>query len=375
MARHACARPRLCLASLLALAALTSSCSLVVDDKLSAKPLRVDSTRPGADAAADARSASQPSVDPQRGDAASAPSTAVPDAATTPTTPSLSDAGAPAAGSEAGVSSSPVLSQLCVGSQHGCALAPSGVITCWGNKDWGQLALDKRPERFVQLSCGDNHTCAVTTEHKLVCVGSNSDKQTLNAPQDDDYIEVAAGALHTCARKSDGRVMCWGAFNSSTGEAMAPTDRFVAIAAGEDVSCGILEVDHSIRCWGSTEQARNKPPLGTGFSALDLGGGQGCAIDRARALSCWGALSDKVPPLRALRAVSVGASGRGCAQTDAELVCWYGAAEPRSLGGAAATFAAGASAVCTLPSDGGQLLCDTDDLDDELKSVPRPYPG
>jgi hypothetical protein len=152
----------------------------------------------------------------------------------------------------------------------------------------------------------------------------------LNAPADGDYVEVAAGALHTCARKSDGRVSCWGAFNSQTGEADAPADRFAAIAAGEHVSCGILDVDHSIRCWGSTDQARNKPALGTGFSALALGGGQGCAVNRARELACWGALADKAPKLLAVQAVSVGASGRGCALTDAELVCWYGAAQPRS---------------------------------------------
>lgn len=358
--------------SLLALVSgASSSCALLVENELATKPLRTDAIEPSSDASADSASRDAPSADQDRD--ASRPS----DASTLDAAPSSGggDASAPTSTAEAGVSEPAANAQLCVGQKHGCALAASGKVTCWGNKDWGQLALEKRPERFVQLSCGDNHTCAVTSEHKLVCVGSNTDKQTLNAPTDGDYVEVAAGALHTCARKSDGRVSCWGAFNAQSGEASAPADRFVAIAAGEHVSCGILDVDQSIRCWGAADQARNKPPLGTGFSALELGGGQGCAVNRARELVCWGALSDKVPKLLAVQTVSVGASGRGCASTDAELVCWYGAAQPRSLGGAAATFASGPSAVCTLPRDGGQLLCDTDAPDDELKSVPRPYPS
>ena len=354
--------------------ATSSSCTLVVDDKLSSKPLGVDfGSVPGADASADDASTHSPSAD-LRPDGADGQSAGPVDAAVVPAAPAA-DAGMPAPAGEAGVPEPLARAQLCVGLKHGCALAASGKITCWGNRDWGQNALEKRSESFVQLSCGDNHTCGITADHNVVCVGSNTDKQTLNTPADGDYAEVAAGALHTCARKSDGKVTCWGAFNSQTGEATAPADKFSAIAAGAQVSCGILDVDHSIRCWGSADQARNRPPAGAGFSALDLGGGQGCAINRAEELSCWGAASEKAPKLVEVRALSVGASGRGCAQAGAELLCWYGSAPLRSFGGTAEAFAAGASAVCTLPRAMGQLLCDTDAPEDEIKNVPRPYPS
>src|SRR5207249_2413341 len=70
---------------------------------------------------------------------------------------------------------------LAAGSQQACALRSPGVITCWGNNNFGQL--------------GNGNT---TSQGAPVAVAGLS-----------GVVAIAVGSLHTCALLDDGTARCW----------------------------------------------------------------------------------------------------------------------------------------------------------------------
>jgi hypothetical protein len=61
--------------------------------------------------------------------------------------------------------------QISAGWQHGCALAGTGVIECWGGNDYGQG--DDQTGDYVQVSAGSGHSCAITSTGAADCWGDN----------------------------------------------------------------------------------------------------------------------------------------------------------------------------------------------------------
>jgi alpha-tubulin suppressor-like RCC1 family protein len=79
------------------------------------------------------------------------------------------------------------------GLAHTCALSSSGVASCWGANDSGQLGT------------GD-------------ILGQSRPVQVSGVPA---LQRIALGARHSCAQAASGGVYCWG--NNVSGQVAAPT--------------------------------------------------------------------------------------------------------------------------------------------------------
>ncbi len=129
------------------------------------------------------------------------------------------------------VTAVPAGSTLGLGDGHTCVLDPSGVMSCWGNNNFGQLGDGGMTNRatpmtvaglpsIAQIAAGQLHTCARTTAGEAYCWGSNmngelGDGSPTNRPTPaivpglSDVADLAA-FRHTCAVQSTGAVYCWG---------------------------------------------------------------------------------------------------------------------------------------------------------------------
>jgi alpha-tubulin suppressor-like RCC1 family protein len=213
---------------------------------------------------------------------------------------------------------------LAAAQDHGCALvdAPAAPVQCWGVGLSGQLG-----------------------------VGDAGDADRVRSPQPVGglagrsvaAIEVARGS--SCAIV-DGGVMCWGEIAGASGSPVAV----------QGLEPGRLEAVHS----------------------LALADGQGCAVDAAGNLACWGAQA--VPRARLVRPgmARVRASRDNLCATDREgaLFCWganrrgslgLGDAAPRSeptrvsgvsvVDDAFALVGGSQAATCARTSADGDVLC------------------
>jgi alpha-tubulin suppressor-like RCC1 family protein len=237
---------------------------------------------------------------------------------------------------------------VAAGTFHSCALRVDGTVYCWGNGILGTLG-DGRNHTSdlpvpvsgitdaVAIATGEDHACAVHASGRLSCWGRNTWGQLGDGTKDDSNVPrrvleytatrtgwvtkalegavaVGAGYAHTCVLHADGKVSCWGANwygqlgNGSKSDTTSPVavlgaTRAKAIALGSLESCALLS-DGTARCWGSnvygqlgdgtTRDAlkpvalqRGSGPLG-GLVAI-AAGGNGCAVDAAGAMWCWGA--------------------------------------------------------------------------------------
>jgi alpha-tubulin suppressor-like RCC1 family protein len=124
---------------------------------------------------------------------------------------------------------------LGVGSGHACALLASRQVACWGDNDYGQLAVDE-PSRSVasplrmrivpglsaeQLSVGASVSCAVDTSRHAWCWGWNGSgllalghRNNKRGPQRigdfEDVVGIATNGEFACLQRVTGDVLCWG---------------------------------------------------------------------------------------------------------------------------------------------------------------------
>ncbi len=168
------------------------------------------------------------------------------------------------------------------GKGHGCLLAPTGTMACWGANDRSQLGssgVDRGVLRIpaitnvVSISLGDRFTCALRNNGSAWCWGANDVGQLGDATALDhgtpsrvaislEVLSIATGAHHACALSRDGAVWCWGAndrgqLGSSSLELLSSTPlrvqgvpKATAVATGDDFSCARTE-DGRAWCWGN----------------------------------------------------------------------------------------------------------------------------
>jgi alpha-tubulin suppressor-like RCC1 family protein len=124
------------------------------------------------------------------------------------------------------------VTDIAVGSDHGCAIA-SGGLTCWGDNINGQIDASSAagcaspctlPPTPIALAAtrvvvGDRHTCALDASGDVTCWGSNeygqlgeSDAFLVGAPNVAfrGATDLVAGTTHTCALAADDHAWCWG---------------------------------------------------------------------------------------------------------------------------------------------------------------------
>ena len=195
------------------------------------------------------------------------------------------------------------------GSEHTCAILPSGRVKCWGQNLDGQLGQDSNGD------VGDQPGELAALPAVNLGVG-----RTATA--------ISAGIQHTCALLDDGTVKCWGnggagrlgqgntaTLGDQPGEmaALAPVDlgpgrTATAITAGGAHTCAVLD-DGSVKCWGSNASGRlgqdNTENVGdqagelAALAPVDLGPGRTatavsasfahtCALLDDGTVKCWG---------------------------------------------------------------------------------------
>lgn len=230
--------------------------------------------------------------------------------------------------------------QVAAGKSHTCALTLlRSEVFCWGDNQRGQLGVSdfepypsprKVPLEMagvpLQIAAGDDFTCARMESGLVFCWGANDRKQLgADVSEEDSAIpagallgealSIAAGSGHACARtsKGEGEIVCWGS-NGDGQTGAAPTPNVAVPAsitkapAANDLSAGglhscLLTSDGIAHCWGSNSNGQlgtgsmlsnNHDPepvefsIGTGFSAISLGGLHSCAITKQQDVFCWG---------------------------------------------------------------------------------------
>ena len=204
---------------------------------------------------------------------------------------------------------------ITAGSNHTCAIVPSGAVKCWGLNTSGQLGQDSTanlgdaPEEMAALApvnlgagrtatavtAGGDHTCARLDDATVKCWGAGASGQLgqdstanlgdgpgemaalapVNLGTGRTATAVTAGNVHTCALLDDATVKCWGAgvngrlgqdsgatLGDAAGEmaALAPVNlgagrTATAVTAGALHTCALLD-DATVRCWGNGVNGR-----------------------------------------------------------------------------------------------------------------------
>lgn len=259
------------------------------------------------------------------------------------------------------VASSDRFTTVAPGGDHSCALTATGVASCWGRNDQGQLGRnsvgnDTLPGpavtalRFATVTAGAGHTCALDGSGIAYCWGIDATGQLgdgglqfSTTPHivlgDHVFTTIAAGGGHTCGLTADGLAFCWGSNSAGqlgdgavTGNSISTTPALVAggiafdrLAAGSQHTCALTSAGAAY-CWGANDAGQ----LGTGtadtfarspvavsgdltFRAITVGGRHTCGLTTDSLAYCWGddingQLGDGLPPLP-LSATPVPVSG------------------------------------------------------------------
>ncbi len=205
-----------------------------------------------------------------------------------------------------------------MGVGHTCVVFDSGAAKCWGAGWSGSLGQgnvvaigdDETPAAIDPIDVGDGvtaldggsaFTCAVTTSEDVRCWGDNDFGQlalgnTSDIGDDElpsavgpatlalgSVVHVSTGDRNACATYDSGDVACWGpsgfgehgygSYETIGDDEAVSTAGFVSIggpvvqtAVGSGHACGLLE-SQEVVCWGYNSDGR----LGYGFVSLGIG--------------------------------------------------------------------------------------------------------
>ena len=212
-----------------------------------------------------------------------------------------------------------------------CLRRRSGVVSCWGLNNRGQLGLrstvcDTRATTYCRTSPTDSpqfinarhitfgttyaQVCAVSAAGAVLCTDQGETARTL-IPSGASSVE--AGSSHLCALMADGTVRCWGLGvdgQLGNGGTMSAFDTPVTVSgittavqimAGNNHACARL-TDGTMRCWGyngdgalgdGTIDRRSSPVAVVGLTGVDLLArsvlaSHTCARRTDGSVWCWG---------------------------------------------------------------------------------------
>jgi len=138
---------------------------------------------------------------------------------------------------------------------------------------------------------------------------------------------LAAGGFHTCGLvESNKRVVCWGLNDHGQAPTAPSTESFQWISAGEYHTCGV-RTDGKARCWGLNADGQ-APPMASSetFRVVSAGGHHTCGTQKSGKTFCWGRNTEgQAPPTvpsELFWYTSAGAYHTCGLTKDRRILCW-----------------------------------------------------
>ena len=185
--------------------------------------------------------------------------------------------------------------EMAFGAGHACLRHGDGTVSCWGVNSHGQLILDRRAGRQLQvdspgpitvdgpvksITAGAWHTCLLRESGSVTCMGRNDRGQIGDGTNSRPYRpqaavgladarEIVASQYATCALRRNGTLACWGALTPATTKAgidaaiarFGPTPVSIeglgdlqTIGGGANHIC--TSDGERTWCWGSNDQGQ-----------------------------------------------------------------------------------------------------------------------
>lgn len=180
----------------------------------------------------------------------------------------------------------------------------SHVVTCFGE----QAEEFATNEPMYVVSVGEFHICSIYRGllATMTCKGDDRWGQRFRAGSEQeamtDFRSVRCGWTHCCAITNLKLLKCWGYLPDDLAMPEANVE-FSLVASGRGYSCGILEADKRMQCWGTNEFGQGVAPrearaaegassnvtfIAKRWRTVGCGVRHTCGIDEARRLHCWG---------------------------------------------------------------------------------------
>ena len=234
------------------------------------------------------------------------------------------------------------------GNYNTCAIDSTDSIQCWGMDETSFYQSTPPAGTFSQLSVALHHGCAIDTSGGVQCWGvqntSENYGQVTGVPTSGVFTAMTTGERHSCAIGSTGGVTCWGAgagevggscfgstgahgsgFDYDCGQSTPPSGAFLAVSAGRYHTCGIVDANSSIACWGNDDESQVSGAPTTGvFTSISSGAKHTCAKDSSDLLHCWGqnVNNQATPPAGTFEQVQSGTTHTCGIDSAGEIQCW-----------------------------------------------------
>jgi|GEM_PF-3352350 len=171
----------------------------------------------------------------------------------------------------------------------GCFIK-SGLVSCWGNNEYGQLTVPKNLTDVASLALGNRHACALRSSGSVSCWGDNNAGQTDVPTNLGTTVQISSEDRTTCSLSSVGKVSCWGA--NEYGQINVPENlgavALIAVAGG--TVCAALVNNGSVTCWGANNWNQLNVPSGlNNVVQFAVMGASVCALKSSGDVVCWGA--------------------------------------------------------------------------------------
>jgi len=229
------------------------------------------------------------------------------------------------------------------GSSSTCGITMDHMLYCWGSNTFSHIGdgtFDNRPDatqiggdnNWASIHVAGMHSCGMKFDGSILCWGNNlagqsgdgsgiryqnrAQLQPTPTPSADSLSQIVAGNSFNCGLDESKRLWCWG--SNEFGElglghnitllespqAVTPEKQWTAIFSNESYhSCGILQTDNSLWCWGWNEFGQVAHADTGPYKYIDIpylvdktrvwlsvgiGHYHTCAIAADRTLWCWG---------------------------------------------------------------------------------------
>ena len=219
----------------------------------------------------------------------------------------------------AGISKRSSIAAVAIAQAAGCALQENGTVVCWDLPTGDIYTPPPEGINFTQLSGGSHHFCGIDTGGGMHCWGRTLEGQTQNPSGPElRWSMVACGPLTSCGiLQNNATLVCWGVTVHNT-VGMPRQEKFSFISISPYHMCGIA-LNGTLMCWGTGSQYQAIPaiPIGSRWKFVDSGVSLACGIAEDAVYFWDGEASVSTP----VRRVPAGAFPISCAAIQNQQKC------------------------------------------------------